>query len=216
MSDFPSRMLFRPVVECPRLKRAPVIDGDLGDWKGVRALPRLGEYDGERVFAEVYVGWLPEGLYIAERCEKPVGNVAVNRKQPHLADGLQVWVDTRATQAAHRATRFCHHFILLPKGGGAPEAGTGWQVDIRRASDRPALCDPSEIVVATQVGEGFYTIEAHLPARTLNGFEAQPGTRIAFNYLVHDAQGGRFGWAAPRGFPAETDPSLWGVLELGG
>ena len=40
------------------------------------------------------------------------------------------------------------------------------------------------------------------------------GTRIGFHFLVHDVHAGSFGWAAPKGFPAETDPSLWGAVEL--
>ena len=216
MTDFPSRMLFRPVVECPRLKRAPVIDGDLDDWAGVTPLPPLSEYDGEGVFAEVYVAWRAEGLYIGERCAKPTGTVSVNRRQPHAGDGLQVWVDTRAAQTAHRASRFCHQFILLPKGGGQRSEAVAWQVNIRRARERAPLCGPDDIQVAAQIGEGFYTIEAHLPARILNGFEPRAGTRIAFNYLVHDVPVGRRWWSSPWGFPADTDPSLWGVLELVG
>ena len=35
------------------------------------------------------------------------------------SDGLQVWVDTRATLNVHRASRFCHRFMFLPRGGGS-------------------------------------------------------------------------------------------------
>lgn len=215
MAQFPSRMLFRPIVRCPRIDPAPTIDGDLSDWEGIGPLPPLEELDGRATFADVFVAWNSQGLYIAERCRKPEGTVAVSRRRPHAGDALEVWIDTRATQSAHRATRFCHQFVLLPKGGGAGRLeAIAWQVSIRRARERPLECDPSEIEIASFIGNGFYTIEAHLPARILSGFEARAGARIGFNYLLHDVPGGRQFWAAPRGFPMHTDPSLWGLLEL--
>lgn len=216
MREFPSRMLFRPVALCPRLEPPPPIDGDLADWEGVPPLTDLGDLDGEAGFAQVQVAWSEAGLFIAYRCPKPEGAVVVNRRRPHAGDGLQVWVDTRATQDAHRASRFCHHFILLPRGGGPGGAdAVAWQVNIRRARERPPLCDPRRISVASVIGEGFYTIEAHLPAEVLHGFEGHAGERIGFNYLAHDIPAGRRHWSAPPDLPVETDPSLWGLLELG-
>jgi hypothetical protein len=216
MPDFPSRLLFRPIAACPRIRPAPRIDGDLGDWAAVPPLPPLAEYDAEAVFADICVAWDESGLYIAERCERPSGVVAVNRRRPHAGDGLQVFIDTRATQGTHRATRFCHHFVLLPRsGGGTRSEPVGWQAPIMRARERAPLCAPQDIEIASSIHEGFYVIEAHLPARILNGFEPRPGARIGFNYHVHDVVGGRRLWSSPRGFPADRDPSLWGILELG-
>ena len=191
------------------------MDGQMGGWKGVPALPRLSELDGERAFAEVFVAWSEAGLYIAERCAKPEGVVVSNRRRPHSGDGLQVWIDARASQTSHRANRFCHHFILLPRGGGGNRMEPmGWQVNIRRARERPPVCKPEEIVIGSQIGEGFYTIEAFLPARILNGFEPHVGMRLGFNYFAHDIPGGKQHWSSPRAMPMETDPSLWGLLEL--
>jgi hypothetical protein len=215
MSSFPSRLLFKPIVSCPRFRRAPLVDGDLSEWADVPPLPPLGEYDGENAFAEVYVAWDETGLYVAERCRKPAGTVAVNRRRPEAGDGLQVWIDARATQTAHRATRFCHQFILLPRsGGGGHSAPVGWQVNIRRARERPPLCRPEQIGVAASVHPGHYILEAHLPAAILMGFEPRAGVLLGFNYLVHDVPGGRRVWAAPSDFAFDRDPSLWGLLEL--
>ena len=216
MPDFPSRILFKPTITCPRMDRAVTIDGDLSEWEGIPALPALPEMDWQEPLAQLTVAWSEDGLYIAERCPKPVGTVAVNRRSPHAGDGLQVWIDTRATQTGHRATRFCHHFVLLPKGGGGMrENPLAWQGNIRRTRERAPLCDPDEIRIASSIGEEEYTIEAHLPASILNGYEPEPGGRISFNYFVHDIPGGRQFWSSPRGFPGDWDPSLWAVLELG-
>lgn len=215
MPDFPSRMLFRPIASCPRLRQPIVLDGDLADWSGIPALPPLGELDGERTFAQVYVAWSEEGLYLAERCAKPGGTVTVNRRRPASGDGLQVWIDTRAAQTAHRASRFCHHFLLLPRGGG-PGRGepVAWQANLRRARERPPLCDPSQIRLASRVEGDSYCLEVLLPTHLLNGFEPRAGERIGFNYFAHDVPGGKQVWSSPRAMPFDTDPSLWGLLEL--
>lgn len=215
MAEFPSRILFKPTSDCHRIAPKPTIDGDLADWGDLKPLPRLCELDGHEGFADVWVAWADDGLYIAERCPKPQGTVSVNRQRPHAGDGLQAWVDTRATQNAHRATRFCHQFIFLPKGAGAGRSqATAWQANIRRARERASLCNPSDIRIASFIGEGFYTIEAHLPLHVLGGFGPSVGSQIGFNYVVHDIPSGSQRWSAPRGFPMDWDPSLWGLLEL--
>ena len=202
-------------MQCPHLDSAPAIDGDLTDWDDVAPLPPLQELDGEGAFAEVFVAWNADGLYIAERCHKRGGAVAVNRRRPHAGDGLELWIDTRATQTAHRATRFCHRFILLPRsGGGSRSEPMAWQGNIRRAREQSPLCDPSQINIASAIGDDWYIMEAHLPTPILAGLDPTPGARIGFNYHVHDLSQGRQFWSAPRGFPMATDPSLWGLLEL--
>jgi hypothetical protein len=217
MPDFPSRMLFRPVALCPHMPDGWAVDGDLSEWAGLEPLPPLQELDGERPFARIWLAWSPAGLHIAQHCHKPLGPVSSNRRRPHSADGLQVWVDTRATQNVHRATRFCHYFVLLPRGGGAArERAMAWQGRIRRARERPAVCRPEDIQIASQVHEGHYTLEALLPAHILSGFDPRPGARLGFTYFVHDIPGGKQVWSAPRDLPFDTDPSLWGTVELVG
>lgn len=214
MPGFPSRVLFKAVAQCPRVDD-PRIDGDLSDWAEIPPLPDLGALDGAAGFARVHVGWSEAGLYVAEHCAKPEGTVSVNRRAPHAGDGLQVWIDTRCTQTTHRATRFCHHFVLLPKGGGLNRQDpVGWQGNIRRARDRAPLCDPAQIVLASRVGADHYTLEAFLPAGILAGFEPRVGLRMGFNFMAHDIPAGRQVWSTPPGFPADWDPSLWGILEL--
>lgn len=217
MPGFPSRMLFKPVVACPRLEVPPVVDGDVSDWEGVPALPPLERLDGEQPVATVWVGWREEGLYVAAWFAKPAGPVVVSRQRPMSGDGLQLWVDTRASGDAHRATRFCHQFVLLPKGGGTGRSeAVAWQANIRRAREKAPVAAAGSLPVAAQTGPNWWAIEAHLPAAALNGFEPRAGVRLGFTYLAHDVPGGRQFWTAPRDLPADTDPSLWGTLELTG
>lgn len=215
MTVFPSRALFKAIADCHRLGDDVSPDGDAGKWARIAPLPALEELDGLREFAEVRVGWNRAGLWVYEEVPKASGAVTVNRRNPQSGDGLQVWIDTRASQTSHRATRFCHHFIVLPRGAGTGrQEPTAWQANIRRARERAGLCDPAEIRVTARVGRDAYSIEALFPAHILQGFEAEAGTRLGFNYFAHDVHGGRQLWSAPRELPYEWDPSLWGVLEL--
>lgn len=215
MPTFPSRLLFRPVVTCPRLRRKVRIDGDLSDWEGIPALRSLGELEEEPVFSQVFVAWDESGLYIAERRHKGGHRVVVSRVHPETGDALCIWIDTRASQNAHQATRFCHHFIMLPRGAQLLYTrAIAWQADIPCARNRPPLCRPEDIRVASVVDDEGYTLEALLPARILCGVDLRPGSRLGFHYAAHDVSRGSQLWAAPPGLPYKTDPSLWGVLEL--
>jgi hypothetical protein len=217
MPEFPSRLLFKTVVTCRRMPAAPRIDGDLSHWEGIAPLPHLGSIEGVPPAGDVWVAWSEAGLYVAARVEKSSAVVS-NRRRPQNGDGLQIIVDTRAVQNVHRATRFCHLFILLPKGGGlAGDAPIAWQAEIPGARESARLCKPGDIPIAatTDTARGFYTLEAALPAAVLTGWEPAPGVRLGFQYWLHDVQRGSETWSTSPDFPAMQDPSLWGLLELG-
>ena len=100
--------------------------------------------DRERQFADVRAAWNPQGL---------IFNVTVTGKSQPLwcrderledSDGLQVWIDTRATLNIHRASRYCHRYAFLPAGGGRRQHRTGGRSTAnqprprKRATDSPA------------------------------------------------------------------------------
>ena len=100
------------------------------------ALPALGELDGRLAFADVRMAWSSQGL----AWQVTVGG----KSQPpwcrdsrlEESDGLQVWIDTRATLNVHRASRFCHRFVYLPLGGGSgSQAAVAEQSLINRARE---------------------------------------------------------------------------------
>jgi hypothetical protein len=212
--DFPSRLIFKPVVDCPRIEGI-TMDGDLRDWQAIAPLPPLCTLDGMEPFAEMKIAYNDSGIYVATFTERERA-VAVSRQRPHSADSLQVWLDTRGGLSGHRATRFCHHFILLPKGGGrGRDDPVGRQMEIRRASDQPTLARPEDITIAIHQDETSYSLEALLPAAILNGFTPELGQTIGFTYLITDLVRGRQTYACGDEFPYSYDPSTWGRLRLG-
>lgn len=209
--EVPVRSFFTFCAPCRQLVKAPSIDGDLSDWSGDWRLPDLCELSGEVPFARVYAGWSDDGLYLAVATEGAAA-AEVSKARPLSGDGLQVWVDTRDVRDAHRASRYCHHFYFLPgKGRRKPAAG---QMRIRRARAHGRVCDPEELAVASQSGRSGYTLEAHIPASALTGFDPAENRRLGFTYLLKDAKLGRQAWTSDDPLPVSYDPSLWGTLEL--
>ncbi len=115
------RFLFRfavPVRGAIRCGKRPA-----SSWMNSYRLLNLAELDSgtadrEPRFADVRMAWSAEGLLL---------NVKVDGKKQPLwcregrledSDGLQVWIDTRATLNIHRASRYCHRYVFLPAGGG--------------------------------------------------------------------------------------------------
>ncbi len=208
MVQFPSRLLFEVAADCPYVDRpfslAP------SEWGP--ALPPLSELDGTVPFAEVYVAWNEQGLYVAAQIPKD-GPLVGNRRRPASGDGMQLWVDTRPEQSGYRATQYCHHFVILPRVPGSDEP-LAWQQNIRRAWGRPPLCNPEEIKVEMQRAEGYYLLRVGLDTEVLNGFPLQADQQIGFNYLVHDTAAGRQLWSCPPQVPYDRNPPFWGRLRL--
>src|SRR5262249_54443947 len=81
-----------------------------------------GTGDRERHFADVRMAWNNEGLALNVHVDGRQQPVWCREGRLEDSDGLQVWIDTRATLNIHRASRYCHRFAFLPAGGGRGNA----------------------------------------------------------------------------------------------
>lgn len=199
----------RKDAKLPRTGKSPVAIGP--DF----ALPIDGELSQGNHFGDVRLAWNERGL----GCR-----IAVSGKQSALrcdsgellsSDGLQLWIDTRSTQNIHRASRFCHHFVILPAGSLRDRSlPVVRQLPIARAKEEAPVCDPQEITVQAEVTSSGYTLEVWFPAEVLHGYEPESNPRIGFYYLLRDRElGDQFLSVGPE-FPFDHDPSLWWPLEL--
>ena len=205
---FPCRLLLAVTADCPYITEP---------WSGVPQewgppLPPLGELDGSQSFADVYVAWNEDGLYVAARIDKE-GPIVGNRRRPQSGDGMQLWVDTQPDYSGHRATRYCYHFVILPGAPGCDKP-LAWQQHIRRARQRPSLADPEAINVSVDQGDEEYLLRVGLGTDVLSGFEPQVGVELGFHYLIHDTAAGRQLWSCPPQVPYDRDPDFWGRLRL--
>src|SRR3990172_4000974 len=118
VSVIPHRFLFRSLVPVRRIDGLPRRGKRLLDLPADCALPDFGVLDGTKPFAELRAAWNDQGIGFGVVVTGKKMPLACDVRTPAEADGLQLWIDTRATQTIHRASRFCHHFCLLPAGGG--------------------------------------------------------------------------------------------------
>jgi len=212
--EFSPISLFKPIASCRYRPRRPTVDGKLREWRDEHRLAALSELAGEEDFAQYYLGWNGRGLYLALDVPKQA-QVVVNRQNPPAGDALEVFVDTRATQTSHRATRFCHHFVMLPAGGGRNrKEAIVRQIPIRRALQRAPLADPEDMAVASELREDGYSLELALRTEALHGYEPEEGGRMALALVLHDIQRGRRFWGTAEDFPYARDPSTWSLIEL--
>lgn len=213
----PNRFLIRLAHPCQYVKDVPreKDDDSLVDLPEAARLNNLAALDGQRNFADVRLGWNEFGLAVQVEVkgkeQPPVGDDA----SPKSADGLTLWIDTRDARASHRASRFCHQFLLLAAGGGTDkEEPFVTQLKINRAQQDAPLANLAEILFRGRHTRGGYRLEAFLPANALSGFDPEQHPRMGVYYAVRDRELGdqllSVGWE----FPFADDPSLWAVLEL--
>lgn len=183
-------------------------------------LPILAELDAgsddrERGFADVRAAWNMQGLTF---------NVTVTGKDQPVwcrdgrledSDGLQVWIDTRATLNIHRASRYCHRYVFLPAGGGRgnmePVAD---QLLINRARENARPIRPRELAVAAKITKRGYWLSALVPAIALGGFDPLQHKQLGFTYQIYDRELGLQTFSTGASFPFQEDPTCWAALDL--
>ncbi len=195
----------------PRLR----VDGGLGEWTPAHRLPDLSAIDGAREFAEVYGGWADDGLAFGVR----VGNKTSfhhDPKDPLRSEALLLWIDTRDARDIHRATRYCHSLQVFPTGAGP--AGRRPLVRKQRAAwqpeNQPPNFDVRKVRAASRVARDHYTLEIHIPARILHGFDPAECATLGLFVQVLDSEHGEQFWPYPAPLPFWQDPSLWAAVEL--
>jgi hypothetical protein len=171
--------------------------------------------DRERQFADVRAAWNMQGL---------IFNVTVTGKSQPLwcrderledSDGLQVWIDTRATLNIHRASRYCHRYTFLPAGGGHGNTNpVADQLLINRARENARPIRPRELQVASKITKNGYWLSAFVPGVALGGYDPLQHKELGFTYLVYDRELGLQTFATGAAFPFQEDPTCWAMLEL--
>ncbi len=216
------RFLFRFSVDVHRREplwpvRGVKVEGPLLDPSYRLIAP--GELDGGRTFADVRMAWSPEGLVWTVRVEGKGQPPWCRESRLTESDGLQVWVDTRATTDVHRASRFCHRFAFLPSGGGrGADEPVAEQLLIHRARENARPIGPRELQVRATIsdkvtGKG-YELAAFVPASALAGFDPANQPRLGFTLAVLDRELGLQTFATGAEFPYEEDPTCWAEVEL--
>ena len=213
----PQAFWFRLSIPCRRIDGLPRTGprGRLLDLPESCALPDLAQLEGGRSWAEVRVAWNPAGLAVAIEATGKSGPITFE-EGPTLANGAQIWIDTRDTRGIHRASRFCHRFTAKLSPGGsrsALEVELAQRPIARAVADAPT-CRIETLSARAERLSGGWRLELFFPAEALHGFDPETNRRLGFAYQVSDPDREDQFLGVGREFPIGEDPSLWSTLEL--
>jgi hypothetical protein len=233
----PNRLLFEFDFPLSYRKTPPKIDGRLAGWTDDELLPPLCMLDGEEPFAPVWACWHESGLFIGTRVLGKRQKLKCDPAGFWKGDNLRLCTDMRDARRNKRASRFCQQFFFLPTGGGKtgdkPVAGSA---KINRAREDAPLFGSESLAesaaptlraqlkrslknqpgavlqVAARVTSKGYTLEAHIPADCLIGFEQldlETEPRIGFYYMLEDRDQGQQFLTIGDDLNWHIDPSTW-------
>ena len=211
----PKRRYFNFAFPCRYRRTAPEIDGLLRDWHRRFLVPDLMAVEGQSSYADVYLAWNDEGLYLAVNVKGKANPITIEPVQFWDADCFEIWLDMRDARTMHHAGRYCHQFVFLPAGGGgdgaSPEARP---IDITRGPGEGRVCDPEILSVAVRKTKQGYAMEAAIPTEALHGFDPVEHPRLGFTYHLNDTHLGAQWWSVDRRFRFHDNPSMWGTAVL--
>ncbi len=215
----PQAFWFRIAASASRVESIPLdaADGPLLELPGSCAIPDLAALEGRRSWAMVRVAWNPRGLGIAVQAD----GLGANARSPDRPEGLanlEFWIDTRDTRNVSRATRYCHRFharLTLSRDKKSVRTIMEQRPIARATADAP-LASPSLLVHRAELIKKGWRFEAFLPAKALNGFDADNNRRLGFAYQISDAEREDQFLGVGRDFPLGENPSLWSTIELKG
>ena len=211
----PNRFLFEFELSLHYRKDLPVIDGAVNDWTDADLLPKLSEVDGQTEFADVWACWNESGLCIACRVTGKHQPPRCDPSRFWTGDNLRLCTDMRDARSNKRATRYCQQFYFLPTGGGRAQRDAVAGVNkIKRAMEDAPHVAAERIVVASRVTRSGYTLEAHIPAQCLNGFDPVEHQRIGFYYILEDRELGQQYLTVGDDLYWYVDPSTWATAVL--
>ena len=199
----------------------PVLETDI-TWKpagieldGEYSLPSFQELDGERQFADFRCGWSTKGLFFDILVSGKIQQPWCRETRLEDSDNVQIWIDTRDTKNIHRASRFCHRFLLMPGGAGPThDVALSTMLKINRAREESRTLNAERVPVASRLIENGYRLSAFIPATVLSGYDPGEQPRLGFTYSLSDRELGWQCFSVGSDFPFAEDPSLWGTLEL--
>lgn len=166
-------------------------------------------------FADLRIAWSDEGIIFNLQVRRKNQSPWCRESRLEDSDGLRLWIDTRDTHTVHRAGRFCHQFVFLPQGEGAQlQHPVAELLNINRAKDNPKQPNRGTIRVRSEKRVDGYMMQGFMPATAITGYDPSEHPRLGFCYAIMDRELGWQTFSLGSEYPFQTDPSLWGTLEL--
>ncbi len=173
-------------------------------------LPNFSHLCGESEFAEVFLGWSPEGIathVLVHETFKRASYPDVTR-----GDSIELFIDTRDVKTSGFNTRFCHHFFCLPEEVDGYQVG---ELTHFRTEDAHEWCNKDDLQVKASLHSGSYSITLLIPSHCLVGYDPDNFKRIGFAYRINRTIGPpQHFCAVTQEFQIEQQPSLWSTMQL--
>lgn len=212
VSQVPKNLLFQYRIICKKFAGKPKGKFELSE---AYQLPYFGSFENQAHFADVRVGWSEDGIFVSAEVRGKEQSLWCRETQLLDSDGLQIWIDTRDTHNVHRASKFCHWFLLMPSGGGdRNENPMASMLKINRSKDDSPTINRIKIEVKAKITKTGYQLSAFIPGKGLNGWDTVEHRHIGFSYAVVDRELGWQTLAIGPEMPIMEDPSLWHTLQL--
>ena len=189
ISQVSKNLLFRFRIYCHQLPDKPTGQFELPE---SFRLPAINEFEGQKSFADIRIGWRDEGIYVSVNVTGKKQSIWCRDTQLMESDGLQMWFDTRATHNVHRASKFCHWMMFLPTGGGpSNDRPIARMLKINRTKDDSPTINRAKLEVASKTSDNGYSLSVFVPGTGLHGWNAAEHRYIGFNYAIVDRE---LGW----------------------
>ncbi len=174
-------------------------------------LPDLGGLDdASESPLQTRMAWSEDGLWFQF-------SIRGKKLKPHCrltdlesSDSIEIFVDTRNTKNVHRATKFCHRFLFLPKGGGKDESEPyGSMLKIRLARGEPGSIGQFTPTVVSKIRKDGYDLTVHLSKKDLEGWIPGEQPEMGLFFVARDTELGVMSMVYDLNLPVFEDPSLW-------
>lgn len=173
-------------------------------------LPSFSRWIDEEEFAKVYLGWNEEKLLCNVEAKAPFeGSFFPDFRK---GDSLELFIDTRDLKQRSLVSRFFHHFVFFPeKTGGV----FGREVTKFRGEDMHPLCDPSDLLVDSDIKPDDYRMQIEIPKSVLVGYDPKCFERLGFSFRVNrSGEDPQHFSVSSYEYSIEENPSQWASLQL--
>lgn len=174
------------------------------------SLPDTSDLCQDYPFAQVAMGWHPDGLAFSVQVDQPFSKSVFPEIQK--GDSVELMIDTRDLKSAGFNTRFCHHFYFLPQIAEDHLCG---EITHFRTEDQHPLCDPQHLACKTQLNGRNYKMTIFIPSDCLFGYEPNQFDRLGFTYRINRVGGKPQHFSvSSHDFQIDQQPSLWASVKL--
>jgi hypothetical protein len=178
--------------------------------KNAHKLESFSRLLNEDQFADVSLAWNEESLIVEVEVFKPFEEASY--PDYDKGDAIELFFDTRDLKSAGFMTRFCHHFVILPKDVQGVQVQ---ELTTFRTEDTHPLCDSADISLQTTFTAKGYKMTITFPAHTLHGYEPSIYDRLGFTYRIHRYKGSSQHFSVSSHlYKIEQHPSLWASMTL--